>query len=247
MTTTTIRYYPRRLRLAALNIDGVLLPDSFSPVIHRFVTRRGGTYTAELEHAVFSQNRAKAAQALADALDSDLSTTEIVAEYFKERDAYLAENPLQPMPGALDLVRRLRAHGLRTVVYGGLGIDHFERYFAKHRTLFDDPRYVCTNGMRPGLSEITELFGLTPGNILFIDDVARVAEAAKRLNAPFIGHPSAEPHNHQAAAMRELGVKHIVRSLTEIDDVLISALDHESATDTLWARTAVTAPGTMRW
>jgi hypothetical protein len=36
--------------------------------------------------------------------------------------------------------------------------------------------------------------------------------------------------------MRELPVKHIVRSLAEIDDVLISALDHESATDTLWTR-----------
>lgn len=231
---TTIRSYPRRLRLAALNIDGVLLPDSFSPVIRRFVTRRGGTYTARLEHRVFSQDRTTAARVLAEALGGTMTESEIVAEYFRERDAYLADHPLSPLPGALDLVRRLRAHGLRTVVYGGLGVDHFDRYFGQHRSLFDEPRYVCTDGMRPGLREITDLFGLAPGNVLFTDDVARVAEEAKRSNIPFIGHPSAAPHSYQAARMRELGVKHVVASLAEIDDDLIRTLDHEAATGTLW-------------
>ncbi|WP_406150634.1 hypothetical protein [Streptomyces anulatus] len=33
--------------LPALNIDGVLLNDTFGPVIHHFVVSRGGTYTVE--------------------------------------------------------------------------------------------------------------------------------------------------------------------------------------------------------
>lgn len=38
----------RTLRLAAVDIDGVLLDDTFSPVIHRLAVRWGLDYTPEL-------------------------------------------------------------------------------------------------------------------------------------------------------------------------------------------------------
>ncbi|NNJ08453.1 HAD family phosphatase, partial [Streptomyces sp. PKU-MA01144] len=55
----------RQLRLAALNIDGVLLNDTFSPVIHRFIVSRGGAYTAEVERRVFSQPQHVASEYMA--------------------------------------------------------------------------------------------------------------------------------------------------------------------------------------
>lgn len=216
----------RRLRLAALNIDGVLLSDSFSPVIRAFVESRGGRYTAELEHRVFSQNRERAARALAEALPG-LTAAEVPAAYFREREEYLAAHPMTVMPGTLPLLRRLRRLGLPFVCYGGLDRDHFDRYLGPHADLFTEPAYICTDKIRPGLREIAERFDLDPGEILFVDDVARVAEAALELGACFIGHPSTLPHNHQAARMRESGIRHIVDSLDAIDEDLLIRIDRE--------------------
>jgi len=38
-----------KIRLVALDSDGVLLNDTYSPVIERFVTKHGGEYTAAVE------------------------------------------------------------------------------------------------------------------------------------------------------------------------------------------------------
>ena len=226
-----------RLRLAALNIDGVLLPDSFSPMIHHFVESRGGTYTAELERRVFSQNRAQAARALAETLPG-LTPDQVVAEYFRDREAYLAANPMTAVPGALELLLRLRGLGLDLVCYGGLDADHFERYLGAYAEHFGKPPYICTNDVRPGLREITEEFGLEHGEVLFVDDVASVAAAARELAAPFIGRPSTLVHSHQAAQMRGLGVRHIVASLDAIDEALVRRIDQETAEGTLWTAAA---------
>ena len=39
----------RTLRLIAVDIDGVLLEDTFSPVIRNFITKHGIEYTKEIE------------------------------------------------------------------------------------------------------------------------------------------------------------------------------------------------------
>ncbi|PYC83766.1 haloacid dehalogenase-like hydrolase [Streptomyces tateyamensis] len=223
------------LRLAAVNIDGVMLNDSFSPVIHQFVTARGGSYTAELEAGLFSQSQLTAARTFAEVIPTPLPPEELVREYLAERAAYVAEHPVHLLDGALELLAVLRGLGLRTVCYGGLEKDHFDRYLGAHAELFDGPGYVCTNDFRPGLREITtELFGLEYRQVLFIDDVARVAEQAKALRVPFVGHPSHYPHSHQRAAMERIGVRHLVRSLHEIDAALVRRLDREAAADTVW-------------
>jgi len=234
---------PRRLRLAAVNIDGVLLNDTFSPLIHQFVTRRGGTYSADVERRVFSQRQAVAGQAMADSVPQDLTGQQALDAYFEERAVYLADHPVRIMDGAVALLERLRAAGLPAVCYGGLDKAHFDEHLGAYADLFADPRYICTNEVRPGLREITAHFGLDHGEVLFIDDVARVAEAAKALDVPFIGHPSTFEHSHQAELMRETGVRHLVGSLHEIDDALLRALDEEAAAGTVWTATSRTGAG----
>ncbi|NEY36147.1 HAD family phosphatase [Streptomyces sp. PRKS01-65] len=230
-----------RLRLAALNIDGVLLNDTFSPVIHHFVVSRNGRYTAELERSVFSQPQHIAGENMARAVAGGLTGPEALAAYFAERDAYVARHPVTVTPGAIALVRRLRALGLRTVCYGGLPADHFERFLGDHADLFDGPGYVCTNDFRPGLHEIvTEVFGLRYDQAVFVDDVARVAESARELGVGFIGHPTDFVHSFQPRLMREAGVRHLVGSLDEIDETLLRTVDAELADGTLWERAADT-------
>ncbi|MFI5618082.1 HAD family phosphatase [Streptomyces sp. NPDC051567] len=226
----------RQLRLAAVNIDGVLLNDTFSPVIHHFVTSRGGVYDVEVERAVFSQSRTSAARALGAAAGVDWSPQKVLDVYFEERAAYLARNPLQVSCGAEQLLSRLRSLGLRTICYGGLDKKHFDTHLGRYAHLFDGPGYICTNDFRPGIHEIAvDAFGLDYAQVLFIDDVARVSEAARDLRVPFIGHPSAFEHGYQGGLMRDAGVRHLVGSLDEIDEPLLRTLDTEAAEGRAWA------------
>jgi len=235
-----------RLRVAAVNIDGVLLADTFSPLIHRFVTRRGGVYSADVERSVFSQRQADAGRAMAAAVPQPMTGEEALAAYFEERAAHLADHPVEVTEGAGALLRRLRAAGLDVVCYGGLAKSHFDEHLGAYAGLFTPPHYICTNDVRPGLREITAHFGLEHGQVLFIDDVARVAEAARALGAPFIGRPSRFAHSHQAELMREAGARHLVDGLDEIDDALLRTVDEEASAGTLWPAGAVDAAPTAR-
>ncbi|THA69994.1 HAD family phosphatase [Streptomyces sp. A0958] len=223
----------RHLRLIAVNIDGVLLNDTFSPVIHRFVVARGGVYTTETERAVLSQSQLEAAAVLARPGEAP---TDVVAAYFREREEYLRENPVRLLDGAVELLERLRAvGGVPLVCYGGLGREHFDRYLASCVQYFDEPRYVCTNAFRPGLREIAEdVAGLRCDQVLFIDDVARVAEAARGLGAAFVGHPTDYEHSFQRDLMRDAGARHVVDSLHAVDEELLRTIDSEAAEGCLW-------------
>ncbi|MGW1432380.1 HAD family phosphatase [Streptomyces sp. NPDC002431] len=219
-----------RLRLAAVNIDGVMLEDTFSPVIHHFLTSRGCAYTAETERSIFSQPRAVAGRLLAEAVDEPMTGDQALDAYFAERARYVAEHPVRMSEGAVELLVRLRAAGLATVCYGGLAKGHFDRFLGDHAELFDEPGYICTDSFRPGLREIaTDHFGLAHDQVLVIDDVARVGEEAARLGMPFIGHPSSFEHSYQRHLMREADIRHVVDSLHAIDGELLRALDEEAA------------------
>ncbi|WP_167455559.1 HAD family hydrolase [Streptomyces tirandamycinicus] len=231
----------RQLRLAALNIDGVLLNDTFSPVIHRFIVSRGGAYTAEVERRVFSQPQHVASEYMARVVGVPMTGPEALKAYFAERDAHVSEHPVRLLDGAIELVQRLRNLGLRTICYGGLGREHFDRFLGEWAHLFDGPAYVCTNDFRPGIEEITsDVFGLARTQAVFIDDVARVAEKAKELGVPFIGHPSGFEHGFQRELMQEVGVRHLVDSLHHIDEPMLRAVDAEAADGTVWGPSAVT-------
>ncbi|MCF3136753.1 HAD family hydrolase [Streptomyces olivochromogenes] len=229
----------RHLRLVAVNIDGVLLNDTFSPVIHRFLTRRGMAYTAEIERNVLSQSRMRAAVATG----VEGTPEEVVKAYFLEREEYLREHPVHVMDGAGELLERLRATGVPLVCYGGLDRSHFDRHLAEYAGYFDEPQYVCTDRFRPGVREIAEnVFGLSCDQVLFIDDVARVAEVARSLGAAFIGHPTSFEHSFQDQLMREAGVRHLVRSLDGIDERMLSAIDAEAAEGLVWQQSADLTP-----
>ncbi|MFJ9813385.1 HAD family hydrolase [Streptomyces sp. NPDC101158] len=226
----------RQLRLAAVNIDGVLLNDTFSPVIHRFVVGRGGVYTAEVERRIFSQPQHLASAYMAGVVQEPMTAQEVLDAYFVERDAYLRDHPLRVVDGAIEMVRRVRSLGLATVCYGGLGKEHFDRFLGEWAHLFDGPGYVCTNDFRPGIREIaTEIFGLSYDEVLFVDDVARVAESARELGVPFIGLPSDFEHSFQRMLMREVGVRHLVDSPHAIDEALMRTVDAEAADGVVWA------------
>ncbi|MEU3861959.1 HAD family phosphatase [Streptomyces sp. NPDC028722] len=224
-----------RLRLAAVNIDGVLLNDTFSPVIHRFLVDRGCAYTADLERSIFSQPRAVAGRLLAEAIGGSVTPEGALELYFRERAQYVETHPVRLNEGAVELLRRLRAAGLRTVCYGGLGKGHFDTFLGPHADLFDHPGYICTDAFRPGIHEIvTEYFGLEYDEAVFIDDVANVGRAARELNVPFIGHPTDFRHSFQPQLMHEAGVRHIVDSLDAVDEELLRTLDEEAALGTVW-------------
>ncbi|MGA5521103.1 HAD family phosphatase [Streptomyces pseudogriseolus] len=233
----------RTLRAAAVNIDGVLLNDTFSPVIHRLVVRHGLTYTAELERAFLSQPQLTAARAFAEATGSTASPQDVLSAYFAERERHVRRHPLVLLDGAVALLRRLRSLGLEIVCYGGLDKSHFDRHLGPWASLFTGPRYVCTNDFRPGVREITQdVLGRDFAQVLFIDDVAAVAERARELDVPFIGHPSSFPYGFQRRLMREAGVRHIVPDLSGIDEALLRAVDQESGEGGVWRDTeAVTA------
>ncbi|WP_329310269.1 HAD family phosphatase [Streptomyces sp. NBC_01262] len=227
----------QRLRLAAVNIDGVLLNDTFSPVIHHFIVSRGGKYTADVERRIFSQGQRIASRALATACGGGMSAEEALEAYFAERSDHLAHQPVALTGGAVELLRRLRELGLRTVCYGGLDRSHFDRHLGDLAGLFDEPGYVCTDAFRPGIREITtEVFGLAYDQVVFIDDVARVAEEARSLGAAFIGHPSSFEHGFQRELMRAAGVRHLVDSLDGIEASLLRAVDAEAEAGTVWRR-----------
>lgn len=223
----------QHLSLVAVNIDGVLLNDTFGPVIRRLVESRGGRYGPELEQALLSQSQRVAAQAAAEVLGG--TAEELLSAYFQERDRYLLEHPVRVLPGAERLLERLRSLGVRTVCYGGLERVHFDRHLGDLAGYFDEPVYVCTNDFRPGIREITEdVFRLRFDQVLFIDDVARVAQAARALGVAYIGHPSDYEHGYQRPLMEQAGVRHVVRSLDEIDEGLLRRVDAEAAAGRNW-------------
>ncbi|GES28782.1 hypothetical protein San01_12690 [Streptomyces angustmyceticus] len=224
-----------RLRLAAVNIDGVVLNDTFSPVIHRFLVSRGCAYTAEVERSIFSQPRSVAGRILAQAIDEPVTPEDALDLYFRERAHYLETHPVRLNGGAVELLERLRGLGLQIICYGGLAKDHFDEFLRAYADLFDNPGYICTDTFRPGIQEIiTEYFGFTYDEAVFIDDVANVGLAAKELNVPFIGHPTNFEYSFQPRLMREIGVRHVVESLHAVDEGLLHRVDREAALGSVW-------------
>ncbi|WP_367044690.1 HAD family phosphatase [Streptomyces sp. Je 1-332] len=235
------------LRLAAVNIDGVLLNDTFSPVIHQFITGHGGRYSADLERRIFSQPQQVAGERLAEAVTTPMTGDQALRSYFAERSAYVRSSPVHLLDGAVELLERLRRLGLHTICYGGLDRSHFDQFLEGHQHLFDGPEYVCTNDFRPGIREIsTEVFGLRLDQVLFIDDVARVAETARALDVAFIGHPSTFEHSYQRQLMHEAGVRHLVASLHAIDEPLLRSVDAEAAAGTIWREQTQSQAGVRR-
>jgi hypothetical protein len=223
------------LRLVCLNIDGVLLPDSFSPVIHRLLARHGVAYTSELERLILSQPRNVAGSILASATRQPWTWQEAVEAYFVERKAYLAESPIIASDGIGPLLELLRGKGATLICYGGLDRAHFDEHLAEYAHFFASPGYISTNDVRPGIEEIVAgSFGYRFDEALFVDDVNRFAEFARHFGVAFIGMPSPFEHSFQREHMLLTGVRHLVGGLDEITDPLLDRLDAEAAAGAVW-------------
>ncbi|MGW5051268.1 hypothetical protein [Actinokineospora sp. NPDC004072] len=220
--------------MACLNLDGVLLPDTFSPVIHRLLAAHGVAYTGELERLILSQPREVAGAILASAARRPWTWQQAVAAFFDERERYLADNPMRLRKGAGELIDLLREKGATLICYGGMDRTAFDEFLGPWRDRFAQPEYISTNDFRPGITEILDYYGVEPEQALFVDDVNRFAEFAKFHGAGFIGLPADHPHSFQREHMVETGVRHLVWSLPDIDETLLDQLDAEASAGVVW-------------
>lgn len=219
------------IKLIAVDIDGVLLEDTFSPILHNFVSKHGVDYTRELERNVFSRPQKEAADYLTFLFKKDRET--IIKSYFEERDQYLKTYGCAVIEGVPDFLDRLSKLNVCLVYYGGLSEDKIADGFQKYKHYFE--RYICTNNFRPGIKEITkDIYRLDFHQVLFIDDVNTVAEVAKENNVPFIGIPSNFPWGFQRQDMINTKVKYLLNSVKEIDVELIERIDQEASIGTCW-------------
>jgi phosphoglycolate phosphatase-like HAD superfamily hydrolase len=221
----------RTIKLIAIDIDGILLEDTFSPIMRSFVTKMGLTYTRELERHIFSRPQKEAAGYLSIILGQDSDT--LIKGYFEERDKYIQIhgcNVNEGIPEFLDLLVNL---DVRLIYYGGLTEEKFADNFKSCSHYFE--KYICTNDFRPGIKEITkDIYGLEFNQVLFIDDVNTVAEVAKNYNVPFIGIPSDFPWGYQRDDMIATEVKYLLNSVKEIDADLLEKIDYEASIGTIW-------------
>jgi len=222
----------KTIRLIACDIDGVLVEDTFSPVLRNIVLYLGGEYTKELERNVFSRPRKEAKEYLNKTFnrnDTDSNT------FFKIREEYIKThgcNVIEGVPEFLELISSLDVH---LAIYGGLSEEHIADEFRKYMHYFD--QYICTNDFRPGIKEITkDIYGLEFNQVLFIDDVNTVAEVAKINSVPFIGTPANFPWGFQRQDMISTGVKYILNSVNDIDMELLEKIDYEAASGTIWEK-----------
>lgn len=226
-----------KIRLVALDSDGVLLNDTYSPVIERFVTKHGGEYTAAVERGVWGSPQLAAGQNMALACRLPWSARETIAAFFVEREEYLRDHPVEVMPGAAELLATLREVGVRVTCYGGRNREYtFDRYLGHLAQFFDaEIPYVDVNDFRPGTKEIVrDIFGYQFDEVLFVDDINRVAEVTRALGAGFVGVPASMPHNYQRAEMEQTGVRYMVDDIRQIDVTLLEKVDEELAAGTLW-------------
>ena len=227
----------QQIRLVALDSDGVLLNDTYSPVIERFVTKHGGEYTAAVERGVWGSPQLAAGQNMALACKLPWSAKETIAAFFAERDAYLMDHPIQLQPGVPELLETLRSLDVRVTCYGGRDRRYtFDTYLGHLSEYFDaEIPYVDVNDFRPGVKEIVrDVFGLRFDETVFVDDINRVAEVCKVLGAGFIGVPASMPHNFQRPEMAATGVWHMVDDIRQIDAALLTEVDRELAAGSLW-------------
>ena len=227
----------KSIQLIALDIDGVALKDTFSPVIFSLVKKWGFEYTAEIERNVFSQSQNKAARYLIDKFHLNLTEKELLELYFLERKTYLETHDGGIIDGLEDFLKLAQNLDLPIICYGGLEKNHFIEKLSKLAHYFDGNQYICTNDFRPGIKEIvTKFYNYKYNEVLFIDDVNKVAEEAKSLGVPFIGIPSNFHNGFQKQAMLNTGVKYIVNSIKEINETLIRKIDLDNIKNELWKK-----------
>ncbi|MEI5992678.1 HAD family hydrolase [Candidatus Enterococcus mansonii] len=221
----------KTIKLIAVDIDGVLLEDTFSPVLYRLAKKFNVDYTLDIEKNAFSQNRESAGLYLKKKfrLSEDTTIQQMLDLYFSERDSYLNETYSKSsiVKGALDFITRLTQYDVHLICYGGLAYEQISSEFQPYLDYFE--QYVCTNNFRPGLKEIIQdMYKIDFKEALFVDDVDRVAKEAKKYKVPFIGVPAIHSWGFQEEEMKKTGVKYMVKSVNEITQQFLEKIDSDN-------------------
>jgi FMN phosphatase YigB (HAD superfamily) len=215
----------KNIKLIACDIDGVLVTDTFSPVLHNLIVERGFEYTRDIERNVFSRSRQEGREYLINKFNMDVKGV-----FFPAREKYLKTHSHGVIEGVAEFLELLSSLDVKLVCYGGLAEGNIIDEFKEYMHYFE--KYICTNDFRPGIKEITQdIYGLEFNQVLFIDDVNTVSEVAKSHNAPFIGIPSGWFQREDMVATK---VKYILNSVNDINKELLEKIDYEASMGTIW-------------
>lgn len=219
----------KKIRVIAVDTNGVLLNDVFANSIERFVTERGGRYTAELESIVLGAPSLAGGHALSVACGLPLTAQECI-------EAFLSWHRERSGPGSVFLqdaapafLQRISGLGARVTTYGGRPSSEMIPGFLAPCMQWLDTAvpYVDINDFRPGMKEIArDYFKCECDEILFIDDLSKVANASRALGSGFIGVPSTP---HQRKLMLNRGFRHVFNSISEVTCSTLLEVDMELA------------------
>ncbi|MEU5263624.1 HAD family hydrolase [Amycolatopsis sp. NPDC021455] len=228
-----------KLRAVALDCDGVLVDDTYLAVIARFVTDHGGGYDADAERDVIGLRDIVVAEKITRLCGLGQPPEKTLEQLWAARQEYLAEHPIRVAEGVRDCLEALAKLPVRLVCYGGRTREHtFDEYLGDFVDLLDpEVPYVSINEHRPGVDHIARrVLGVAFDEIVFADDVSRVAEDARAHGAGFVGFPASPAHARQREFMTACGVRHFAASLAELTPELLRTVDRELATSTHWPR-----------
>ncbi|MGW4521771.1 HAD family hydrolase [Amycolatopsis sp. NPDC004378] len=227
----------RKLRAVALDCDGVLIDDTYLAMIARYVRDHGGVYDEAAERDVIGLRDIVVAEKITRLCGLDQPAEKTLEQLWAARQEYLAEHPIRVAEGVRDCLEALSKLPVRLVCYGGRTREHtFDRYLGEYVDLLDpEVPYVSINEHRPGVDHIARsVLGVGFDEIVFVDDVSRVAENARAHGAGFVGFPGSPAHARQREFMAGYGVRHFATSLAELTPRLLEIVDAELATSTHW-------------
>ncbi|EFO3921992.1 hypothetical protein DMO93_18900 [Escherichia coli] len=227
----------KKIKLFAIDSDGVILNDTYSPAIKIFVESFGVSYSPLIERSVWGSPQVTAGHNLALACKLPYSGEKVIKDFFKTREEYLKKHPVEVLPDIESTLALLSSTGARITCYGGRNKEYsFDRFLKPFEKYFDkEMPYIDINSFRPGVYEIVkEKFNLNFDEVVFIDDINRVAEVCKALGTGFIRVPASMAHNYQREEMVRTGVKYMVNRFTDITDKLIHEVDEHLASSDLW-------------
>lgn len=215
----------KKIRVIAIDVDGVLLNDTYSPAIKAFVEKHGGIYTPELERLVWGSPHIAGGHNISLACKLPWSAQKTIEEFFKFHSEYIKDNPIMLNNDAEKFLKLVNSYDVRVTSYGGRTKSYiFDNYMSHLDKYFDNEHpYIDTNNIRPGVKEITEdIFKVNFDEVLFIDDINRMAEVARYFSTGFIGTPVTD---FQVNQMKETGVKNIVPSISNITESMLLEID----------------------
>lgn len=224
----------KKTRLAALNLDGVLINDTYSPVIKNFIEKHGGIYTREIERLIWGAPHIVAGHNMATYCKLPWSAQQTIEEFFEEREEYIKQHPVKLELGVKNLLELLAKKGAKITTYEGRIREYVFKYLSSVSHYLDhETPYIDTNSIRPSVKEIVyDMFKLNFDEVLFIDDINRMAEVCRYLNAGFIGPPVTK---YQLYDMENTEVKYIIpKGISEINSHLLDKLDNDLLSGTLW-------------